>query len=205
MKKNLLSLRPTNKTSLTPKEHHYQIERKPTTSKNPQANAILERVHGVFGDMLRTSGLENGETIDGHRLDQFITDAAWAIRSTYHTVLKATPGEAVFGRDMLFDIPFVADWSEIGRRRQELVDRNNARENKRRLPYDYVPGSKCLIISEINGEKQRKALDKNEGPYVVTNVFTNGTVRIQRGSVNERINIRRLTPFFEAEEANDAS
>ena len=46
----------------------YQIDRKPTTSKNPQANAILERVHGVFGDMLRTSGLDNGDTIDGHRL-----------------------------------------------------------------------------------------------------------------------------------------
>ncbi len=183
----------------------YQIGRKPTTSKNPQANAILERVHGVFNDMLRTSGLDDSDTIDDLRIDQFITNAAWAIRSTYHTVLKATPGEAIFGRDMLFDIPFVADWSEIGRRRQELVDRNNVRENKRRLPYDYVPGSKCLIISEINGEKQRKALDKNEGPYEVTNVFTNGTVRIQRGSINERINIRRLTPFFEAEEATEAS
>ena len=182
----------------------YQVKRKPTTSKNPQANAIIERIHGVFNDMLRASSLEDSDTLDSHRIDQFITDAAWAIRSTYHTVLKATPGEAIFGRDMLFDIPFIADWSEIGRRRQELVDRNNARENARRLPYDYVPGSKCLIISEINGEIQRKALDKNEGPYVVTNVYTNGTVRIQRGSINERINIRRLTPFFEAEEANNA-
>ena len=183
----------------------YQIGRKPTTSKNPQANAILERVHGVFNDMLRTSNLDDSDSIDDIRIDQFITNAAWAIRSTYHTVLKATPGEAIFGRDMLFDIPFVADWSAIGRRRQELVDRNNVRENKRRLPFDYVPGSKCLIISEINGEKQRKALDKNKGPYEVTNVFTNGTVRIQRGSINERINIRRLTPFFEAEEATEAS
>eukprot|EP00985_Skeletonema_marinoi_P031804 scaffold37810_cov288-Skeletonema_marinoi.AAC.1 len=106
---------------------------------------------------------------------------------------------------MLFDILFIADWSDIGRIRQQLVDRNNARENKRRLPFDYVPGSKCLIISEINGEKQRKAKDKNHGPYVVTSVFTNGTVRIQRGSVNERINIRRLTPFFDTEEATEAS
>ena len=183
----------------------YQVERKPTTSKNPQANAIIERVHAVFSDMLRTSGLDGDDTVDSHRIDQFITDAAWAIRSTYHTVLKATPGEAIFGRDMLFDIPFIVDWSEIGRRRQELVDKNNARENSRRLPYDYVVGSKCLIINEINGEIQRKAKDKHEGPYTVTQVFTNGTVRIQRGSINERINIRRLTPFFEANEATDAS
>jgi hypothetical protein len=25
-------------------------------------------------------------------------------------VLKASPGAAIFGRDMLFDIPFIADW-----------------------------------------------------------------------------------------------
>ena len=86
----------------------------------------------------------------------------------------------------------------------KAAKKGNARENNRRLPFDYIPGSKCLIISEINGEKKRKALDKNEGPYQVTNVYTNGTVRIQRGSINERINIRRLTPFFEAEEAQDA-
>ena len=175
----------------------YSVKRKPTTSKNPQANAIIERVHAVFNDMLRTSGLDGSDDLDAHRIDQFITNAAWAIRSTYHTVLKATPGEAIFGRDMLFDIPFIADWSEIGRRRQELVDKNNARENSRRLPYDYVVGSKCLIINEINGEIQRKARDKHEGPYTVTQVYTNGTVRIQRGAINERINIRRLTPFFE--------
>jgi len=40
---------------------------------------------------------------------------------------------------MLFDIPFLADWTEIGRRRQELVDSSNARENRRRVPFDYQP------------------------------------------------------------------
>eukprot|EP00957_Ditylum_brightwellii_P136901 10440741-Ditylum_brightwellii.AAC.1 len=58
-------------------------------------------------------------TIDGTIIKDFLVDAAWAICSTYHTVLKSTPGAAIFGRDMLFDIPYVADWTEIGRRRQE--------------------------------------------------------------------------------------
>jgi hypothetical protein len=31
----------------------------------------------------------------------------------YHTVLKASPGAAIFGRDMLFDIPFIADWKQL--------------------------------------------------------------------------------------------
>jgi hypothetical protein len=34
--------------------------------------------------------------------------------TTYHTVLKASPGTAIFGRDMLFDIPLMADWQKIG-------------------------------------------------------------------------------------------
>ncbi len=47
-------------------------------------------------------------------IDVFLSDAAWAIRSTYHTVLKDSPGAAIFGRDMLFDIPLIADWKKIG-------------------------------------------------------------------------------------------
>jgi hypothetical protein len=42
-------------------------------------------------------------------IDAVITNPSWAIFSTYHTVLKAFPGAAIFGRDMLFDIPFIAD------------------------------------------------------------------------------------------------
>jgi hypothetical protein len=33
-------------------------------------------------------------------------------------VLKASPGAAIFRRDMLFNIPFVADWKQIGDYRQ---------------------------------------------------------------------------------------
>jgi hypothetical protein len=59
--------------------------------------------------------------------DPFIDNAAWAIRSTYHTVLKTSPGAAIFGRDMLLDIPFVA-WKQIGDYRQNQTDRSNKRE-----------------------------------------------------------------------------
>ena len=35
------------------------------------------------------------------------------------------------------------------------------------------------------------------GPYEVVHVSDNGTVRIQKGAVTQRVNIRRLTPYFE--------
>jgi hypothetical protein len=36
------------------------------------------------------------------------------IRSTYHTVYNPSPGAAKLERDMLFNIPFIADWRKIG-------------------------------------------------------------------------------------------
>jgi hypothetical protein len=38
-----------------------------------------------------------------------------------------------FKRDMLFDIPFVADWNQIGDYRQSQTDRSNKRENNKRV------------------------------------------------------------------------
>ncbi len=75
----------------------YGIKRKPTSVKNPQANAILERIHGVLGNMLRKSELDMAESVKASDIDVFLSDAAWAIRSIYHTVLKASPGAAIFG------------------------------------------------------------------------------------------------------------
>jgi hypothetical protein len=134
------------------------------------------------------------DTVTPQDVDNFLVNAAWAVRSTYHTVLRSTPGAAIFGRDMLFDIPYIADWTDIGKRRQALVDQNCLRENKRRINFDYAVGQKVLLKED---GILRKAQDKKTGPYVITQVHTNGTVRIQRGTVSERLNIRRLTPYFE--------
>ncbi len=111
----------------------YGIKRKPTSVKNPQANGMLERIHAVIGNMLRTSELDMAETVKPSDIDIFLSDAAWAVCSTHHTVLKASPGAAIFGQDMLFDILFIADWQKIGEHRQKLTDLNNACENRAEL------------------------------------------------------------------------
>ena len=108
----------------------YGIKRKPTSVKNPQANAILECVHQVIMTMLRTADIDMADTVTPSDIDTFLTNASWAIRSTYHTVLKASPGAAIFGRDMLFDIPYIADWNKIGDYRQRQTDLNTAPENQ---------------------------------------------------------------------------
>jgi hypothetical protein len=63
--------------------------------------------------MLSTSKLDMAESVKTSDINIFLSDTAWAVCSTYHTVLKASPDAAIFGQDMLFDIPFIADWQKI--------------------------------------------------------------------------------------------
>ncbi len=100
------------------------------------------------------------------------------ICSTYHTVLKASPGAAIFGRDMLFDILFIADWKIIGEHRQRLTDLNTARENEGRIDYDYKVGQKILVPNKGILRKAQSIWQKD--PWTITTVHTNGTITIQR-------------------------
>jgi hypothetical protein len=59
--------------------------------------------------MLRTSKLNMAEMVKLIDIEVFLLNAAWAVCSTHHTVLKASPGAAIFGQGMLFDILFIAD------------------------------------------------------------------------------------------------
>ncbi len=171
------------------------MKRKPTSVKNPQANAILVRIHGVLGNMLHTSKLDMAESVKASDIDVFLSDAAWAVCSTYHTVLKASPGAAIFGRDMLFDIPFIADWQKIGEYRQQLTELNNPRENKGRIDYDYKVGQKVLLGKE--GILRNTESRWHKKPWLITTIHTNGTITVQRGNKEEWMNIRRVKPFME--------
>jgi hypothetical protein len=173
----------------------YGIKHKPTMIKNLQANAILERLHQVLSQMLRTSKLDMAKTMTPDDVDVFLDNAAWAICSTYHTVLKASPGAAIFRCDMLFDIPFIANLNKIGDYRQHQTNLNTAHKNSKRVDYDYKIGDKVLLTQE-------GILHKAESPYskkqwTITTIHTNGTIRIQRGTQSERLNTRRVTPFVD--------
>ena len=145
--------------------------------------------------MLSTSERDMAEIVTESDTADFLTNAAWAIRSTYHTVLKTSPGAAIFGRDMLFDIPFLADWNKIGEYRQKQMDKNTLNENKGHKDWDYQPGDKVLVIKEGILSKSKGRYESE--PWTITSVHTNVTIRIQRGTKSERLNIRRVTPYFE--------
>ena len=182
------------KKDFLPLLRDFSIKPTPTTIKNPQANAILERVHQVLGDMLRTKNLQQYDFDALDPWSDILASVAWAIRSTHHSTLKASPAQLVFNRDMLLNIKFIADWETIRLRKQKDVDRNNERENSLRVDHDYHIGDKVLVT---DNDIHRKLNCPTKGPYNIIQVYTNGTVRVQKGAVTERINIRRCTPYTE--------
>ncbi len=54
----------------------YGIKHKPTTIKNPQANAILECLHQVLAQMLCTAELNMAKTVTPNDVDVFLDNAA---------------------------------------------------------------------------------------------------------------------------------
>ena len=173
---------------------NYGLTAKVTTAYNPQSNGIIERVHQVITDALRTFELEERNLNEKDPWTPFLQAACFAIRSTYHTTLGATPAQLVFGRDMILPIKFQADWAAIQQRRLQESLRNNKHENEKRIPHQYKVGDQ---VSKTRPGMQSKLSRKRDGPYEVIAVYNNGTIRIRRGAITERLNIRRVTPFEE--------
>jgi hypothetical protein len=143
--------------------------------------------------MLYTADLDMANSVTHNDANVFLDNAAWVICSTYHTVLNTSPGAAIFGCDMLFDIPFMADWHKIGEWRQSLTNRGNQRENAKCIDYDYKFGDKVLLINEGILRKAEPAYGKE--PWTITAGHTNGPIRIQCGTRTERLSIPRVQPF----------
>ena len=171
------------------------IQAVPTTTKNPQANAVCERMHSTVGDMLRSiiSSHPPGDVAEAYEIvDSALASAQYAIRSAIHRTLQISPGALVFHRDMLMPIPIIADYNVLRNRRQTIIDENNRRENLRRRFRDYEPGDEILKLVYNPATLADRAI----GPFIVQQVHVNGTITILRANdIYERINIRRIKPY----------
>ena len=79
----------------------------------------------------------------------------------------------------------------IGKRKQQIIAKNNRAENAKRIPHEYKAGDKVLL--KIGTEYKYEA--PYSGPHYISKVNSNGTVRLQMGPVTDTVNIRRIEPF----------
>ena len=120
-------------------QNEYGIIRKIITTRNPQANSIIERIHQVVGDMIRTRAIFGRKDLPDDGSWQGVLSARQAVRSIVHTTTRATPTQLVFGRDALLNIAFVADLHYIKERKMRRIIQNNQRENATRWENPYQP------------------------------------------------------------------
>lgn len=85
------------------------MRRKRISTRNPQANGILERVHHTIAECLRSFQLQKLEFDTNDPWTGLLDNVAYSIRSTYHTSLDTTPSELVFGRDMILLVAYIAN------------------------------------------------------------------------------------------------
>jgi hypothetical protein len=139
--------------------------------------------------------IEMAYSVKTSDIDIFLSDAAWAICATYHTIIKASPGAAIFGKDMLFDVPFIADWKIIGEHRHQLTNLNIAHKNEGRINYDYQVGHKVFVRD--NGIFRKAEARYLKEPWTITSVHKNRTIKMQCRNKSKKMNIWRVKPSEE--------
>jgi hypothetical protein len=98
-----------------------------STSKNPQSNAICERMHQTVTNVLRTLVHTNpprNMTQARDIIDNSLATAMHAMQTTVATTLGSTPGALAFARDMFLNVPLIADLQAIVRTREHHVNEN---------------------------------------------------------------------------------
>ena len=182
-------------------QHHYGTVRKVITTRNPQANAMVERIHQVIGGML------DAQMEELQIATQADVDYSWrgvlsairrAVNASVHTTNKATPTQLVFGRDAFLNVSFEADWQYLKDRKQKMIRHNNERENSKRIPHTYQVNDQVLIKQDPN--RKHDGTPKYLGPFRIVQVNDNGTVKLVKvsdngGAVYETWNIRNLYPY----------
>ena len=77
---------------------------------------------------------------------------------------------------MILNITHKANWEFIRARKQKLINKNNQRENKKRIPHKYKVGDQILLR---RGTENKYEIPFS-GPHYVTNVNDNETIGIQK-------------------------
>ena len=92
-------------------QNDYVLNRKPITTRNPQSNAIIKRIHQTIGNIIRTFDVSN--IVNNDPWSGILAATMFSVLATYHTTLQASRMQLVFGRDTILNIKHVDNWEHI--------------------------------------------------------------------------------------------
>ena len=157
---------------------------------------MVECVHQTVHNMIQTKELmDKTKILDNFGFQGILAAVRWAVNSTVHTTLRATPMQLVLVHDALLNVSFQADWEYIEDQKQKLIVQNNKRKNATRREHTYSVGDRVMVRQDPHckhGQPQYAGL------YTVSQVNDNGTVRLTKattgGAVLQTWNIHNLDP-----------
>jgi hypothetical protein len=163
-----------------------ESKEKVISTRNPQANAIVECTHQTLGNLIRSFQLQDKPYYDpDDPWGGILVAVAFALRSMYHMTLQAMPDQLILGRDMVLNVQHLTDWTAIKARKQQIIRKNNRIENSKQIPHHYQVGN--LVMLENNRANKYEQPDCR--PYRITQVNTNGTVHLKINAVTDTVNI----------------
>ena len=79
-------------------------------------------------------------------VDTALANCLFVTRAAFHGSLHGSPGPLVFGRDMILDIPVIADWLTIQQNRQQLIDQRLIAANRKKFSLSYLQKIQVSIL-----------------------------------------------------------
>jgi hypothetical protein len=73
----------------------------------------------------------------------------WAINTTFHMTLKASPAQLAFSHDMILPTSFAANWYAINSRKQAQSQSTTDTENRKCILHEFHLNDKVLIHRDI--------------------------------------------------------
>ena len=155
------------------------------------SNAIWEQILQVLGNLVRNFNIQQTYVDKNEPWTGILVAAEFTIRSKISRQKGYSPGQLIFGRDMIIQIKHRVDWELIRQKKQMQINRDNARKNRHRVDYDYKVGDKVMLTNQTSYKHETPYKD----PFVITQCFTNGTVNLQHGAIQIKYNIRCIKPY----------
>ena len=155
---------------------------------------MSQRVHQTIGNIIRRFKAQDMVLDDENPWDRCSAFTMFTLQATSHTTTENTPAQLVFRRDSILNTCHKANWQLIKKCKQYLINKGNQQENGNQKEYTYNKGDKVLLQNTWKNEFNQ---DAHLGPYTITAVRNNGTMRARKGKTTDTFNIRNISPYKE--------
>ena len=152
----------------------------------------MERNYQVLGNLVRKFNISKTYVDKYDPWMVILAASELAILSTKNKLKGYSPGQLLFGRDMIIPIKHKADWELIRQQYQTQINKDNIHKNSKRVDHNYKVDDKVIL----NNNSAYKHETPYKGQFLIAQCWTNVTVTLQCGPTEIRHNIFWIKPYI---------